>query len=523
MAGWPREADRAAFIDVNSFAEELQLEDEDPAILAFQLDQQGLVHLLRTAGTTKLVRLSDSGRVAVRQLKDLQKDRAARIQHTMDALLRWLFDTVSDQTPVDPALFLATPGSYFAGTEISASELHQALAYLAEHKLIEHIDTDPATVAITPQGTRCALAGGSVQDHVNQPRPGTRYNNFMPNAKGVIIGEQQHFTQNNTEGVDPTLFAQLAGYVGQVSSTLDMPDADRAELERVAQDLHDEATSENPEPGRLRQVRQPPSRSWRTHGMRATTYQVPAFNTSPYGSTTRVAVEGGEPSRPGRSYASSTARSAQTARARSGSSSGVDGSRNQAGASRWKRRAADSAASRTDGSRVAVSLSRAVCAASHRPRSCKAVGSPDRNRVSASLGWSVVSRVRQPGARKYPPARPRSDRTGTRASCSAWTSRITVRSETSSSRANAAVRPGFDCNRRAIRIRRAARMIRASPLRPANAAPAVPRARAEAPAGSRGIAAGIRRPPREASARGGVPPAPEVFATRVPSSADDAA
>ncbi|GHG83745.1 hypothetical protein [Streptomyces griseocarneus] len=243
----------AGYIDVAAFPEELQLEYEDPAILALQLEQHDLVQILRAMGPRTHVRLTDAGRVAVRQLKDLQKDRAARIRHTMDALLRWLFDTASDQTPINPALFLATPGSYFAGTEISGTDLHQALAYLAEHNLIDHIDTDPATVAITPQGTRCALAGGSVQDHVNQPHPGTTYNNYMPNAKGVIIGEQQHFTQNNADGVDPTLFAQLAGYIGQVSTTLGMSETDRVELERVAQDLHAEATSENPEPGRLRQ------------------------------------------------------------------------------------------------------------------------------------------------------------------------------------------------------------------------------------------------------------------------------
>ncbi|MGI5360025.1 hypothetical protein ACQI4E_32670 [Streptomyces sp. CA-252508] len=243
----------SGYTDVTAFPEELRLEDEDPAILALQLDQHDLVEILRAMGTRTHVRLTDSGRVAVRELKDLQKDRAARIRHTIDALLRWLFDIASDQTPVNPALFFATPGSYFAGTEISGTDLHQALAYLAEHNLIEHIDTDPPTVAITPQGTRCALAGGSVQDHVNQPRPGTTYNNFMPNAKGVIIGEQQNFTQNNTDGVDPTLFVQLAGYVGQVSPILGLSDDDRVELERVAQDLHTEATSANPEPGRLRQ------------------------------------------------------------------------------------------------------------------------------------------------------------------------------------------------------------------------------------------------------------------------------
>ncbi|MCX4400031.1 hypothetical protein OG887_44015 (plasmid) [Streptomyces sp. NBC_00053] len=150
-------------------------------------------------------------------------------------------------------LFLATPAVYFAGSEITGTELHEALAHLSQHKLIEHIDTEPPTVAITTQGVSCALLGGSVQDHVNQPRTGTTYNTFLPNAKGVIIGEQQHFTQNNTDGVDPTLFAQLAGYIGQVSTTLGMSETDRVELERVAQDLHAEATSGNPEPGRLRQ------------------------------------------------------------------------------------------------------------------------------------------------------------------------------------------------------------------------------------------------------------------------------
>ncbi|WP_093802158.1 hypothetical protein [Streptomyces sp. Wb2n-11] len=92
-----------------------------------------------------------------------------------------------------------------------------------------------------------------MQDRINQPRPGTTYSTCLLNAKGVIIGEQQHFTQNSTNGVDPTPFAQLAGYIGQVSTTLGMSGTDRVELERVAQDLHAEATCEDPEPGRLRQ------------------------------------------------------------------------------------------------------------------------------------------------------------------------------------------------------------------------------------------------------------------------------
>ncbi|MFC7896788.1 hypothetical protein [Streptomyces sp. NPDC057381] len=87
-----------------------------------------------------------------------------------------------------------------------------------------------------------------MQDHTNQ-----QHNNFLPNAQGVIVGEQQNVTQNNTAGTDPSAFVQLAGYVGQISNTLGMPETDRVELERVAQELHDEATSPNPEPGRMQQ------------------------------------------------------------------------------------------------------------------------------------------------------------------------------------------------------------------------------------------------------------------------------
>ncbi|MEV7906609.1 hypothetical protein [Streptomyces anulatus] len=234
--------------------EQIQQEFPDDAeLLALQLEQRGLAQSLRAANGLHAIHLNGVGQIEAHRQKNLQKDRAARLRHAMDAFHRWLFDTAGDQKPINPVLFLATPAAYFAGSEISGTELHEALAHLSQHQLINHINTEPPTIAITPHGISCALTGGSVQDHINQPRSGTTYNTFLPNAKGVVIGEQQHFTQNNTDGVDPTLFVQLAGYIGQVSTTLGMADEDRVELERVAQELHDEASAENPEPGRLRQ------------------------------------------------------------------------------------------------------------------------------------------------------------------------------------------------------------------------------------------------------------------------------
>jgi len=112
----------------------------------------------------------------------------------------------------------------------------------------------PVKAEITAEGQDCVEHFDGDSGAYEQRHRGTVYNNFLPNAKGVIIGEQQNFTQNNTDGVDPTLFVQLAGYVGQVSGTLGMLEPDRTELERLARDLHAEATSLTPEPGRLRQL-----------------------------------------------------------------------------------------------------------------------------------------------------------------------------------------------------------------------------------------------------------------------------
>ncbi|CAM5541810.1 hypothetical protein SALBM311S_07391 [Streptomyces alboniger] len=89
-------------------------------------------------------------------------------------------------------------------------------------------------------------------------------------------------------------------------------------------------------------------------------------------------------------------RSSHTASATAGNNSGVFGSLNQLGASRWNRCAAVREASRTDGSRAAETFSRAAEPASSRPISRSAPGTPDRNNASASLRASPVSRVRYP-------------------------------------------------------------------------------------------------------------------------------
>jgi hypothetical protein len=143
-----------------------------------------------------------------------------------------------------PALFLATPYSYFAGAEITGTELHQALSYLAEHDLIEAVNIDPATAAITPRGVSCALSGGSVQDHINQPTTGGPVFHIATN-NGNIAANSSGFTQNSVTQAefDPAHILAAVNLLQQLTPSL-TPNADEqhgllsqlVELQAVATD-----------------------------------------------------------------------------------------------------------------------------------------------------------------------------------------------------------------------------------------------------------------------------------------------
>lgn len=66
------------YANVTLFVEEC-LEDGDPTVLAMQLEQLGLVDVVRSFAGSTHVYLTDKGRIAVHQLKNLQKDHAARL------------------------------------------------------------------------------------------------------------------------------------------------------------------------------------------------------------------------------------------------------------------------------------------------------------------------------------------------------------------------------------------------------------------------------------------------------------
>ncbi|MFE9941978.1 hypothetical protein [Streptomyces hirsutus] len=246
-------------VDLRLFTTEHGLDDgADFELLQYGMSKGGLDDKFATMGEAA-ANLTPQGLAFVEQRRKRRESPVERSKAARRALLRWLWIQGEEGTHfplVDH--FTGTADASFDGSALTSDEIDRAAGYLKKHGLIDGQGVwgrkGPVRAEITVEGQDCVEHhDGDPGAYVQRRAGGTTYNNFLPNAQGVIIGEQQHVTQNNHAGIDPSAFVQLAGFVGQISNTLGMPDPDRVELERVAQELHDEAMSPNPEPGRMRQ------------------------------------------------------------------------------------------------------------------------------------------------------------------------------------------------------------------------------------------------------------------------------
>lgn len=246
-------------VDLRDFACEHDLtEDQAWGLLRYSKGKGAVDDRHSTMGRPA-ANLTPYGTEVMEERRRHRASPVARSRAARRGLLVWLW-TQKDQGVNYPvvAKVLEAPESVFEGARLTTDDIDRAAAYLQEKGLIRGIGVDesrgPIRAEITAEGQDCVEHFDGDAGAYGRRNSGATYNTYLPNAQGVIVGEQQNFTQNNTAGVDPRAFIQLAGYVGQVSATLGLPEEERLELERVAQGLHDEATSQSPERGRLREL-----------------------------------------------------------------------------------------------------------------------------------------------------------------------------------------------------------------------------------------------------------------------------
>ncbi|WP_328772063.1 hypothetical protein [Streptomyces sp. NBC_00286] len=244
---------------LGEFAAEHALSDEVAMdLLRYGMSEGGVGDRWGTPGRPT-VSLTSKGLELVLQRRKCLAPSVERSKAARRAVLRqvWLDGEAGLHWSYTKAL-VGTPEALVAGYALSAREINRAAGYLKGKGLIDGYTGSlegPESARITTEGQDCMENyNGDPDLYEGRGRTGATYNTYLPNAQGVIVGEQQNFTQNNTAGVDPSAFVQLAGYVGQISSTLGLAEADCEELQRAADELHDESTSSAPEPGRMRQI-----------------------------------------------------------------------------------------------------------------------------------------------------------------------------------------------------------------------------------------------------------------------------
>lgn len=78
--------------------------------------------------------------------------------------------------------------------------------------------------------------------------------NKIADARGNLVIGSSNVVQNNTNGFDARALLDFAGLVGQIAPTLGLPATEQAELQSAAAALHEAASEQMPEKGRLRRL-----------------------------------------------------------------------------------------------------------------------------------------------------------------------------------------------------------------------------------------------------------------------------
>ncbi|MFE7588362.1 hypothetical protein ACFU6K_03105 [Kitasatospora sp. NPDC057512] len=248
----PTERRRGGFRDLLDFIELEHLPREDAAGIALQLEQHGLAQILRTwTEDQTTVRLTDAGRVEVRQLRKLADDKVARANYASDAVLRWLYD---QGAPVEPSQFAGTRTAFFAGTTLTAAEITEAAVELRAHGLVnretDSEDTNSYRLWITVAGTACVRGGHTVRSYMDSQNTTSTTTNYhgtviQGGVSGGVVSTGDHNTINVGNGIDAQALAGLVQGLRDVTPQLGLNSVDAedyaAEVEALERDGHDPA------------------------------------------------------------------------------------------------------------------------------------------------------------------------------------------------------------------------------------------------------------------------------------------
>lgn len=252
--------------DIDSYLEENGLDIRFGLDVVRHLADTGLVEDVSTFGGPGALLNHRGIAAAQRRQAELAAPRR-RAEELRRRMLTWLDqEEEADRIPVDWSEFEAGANLEATGGSYSHRDVLKAAQYLHHQGLITSARLDQASDGevrphLTAEGHACLTDfGGVVADYLARGSRGTTNVNTtsttinVADNHGNMAMANKNVVQNLNMGLDVTEVLNLAGLVGQISQTLGLSDATRAELETEAASLHKEAESQSPNRGVMRRM-----------------------------------------------------------------------------------------------------------------------------------------------------------------------------------------------------------------------------------------------------------------------------
>ncbi|MEV7042209.1 hypothetical protein [Amycolatopsis sp. NPDC051061] len=176
-------------------------------------------------------------------------------------MLSWLYQQeVAGAPPVDWSDFLASADNHYFGSRFADSEVAPAISDLAERNLVTGMSADqlgPAAVKprLTAEGRDCVIEyGGDVSEYLNRHGASHGTNVTMNHVTGNTVIGNENIVNNQASGIDVAKLVDFADFVRQVLPTLGLPEDERAELGRQADELSEVTTANESDRGRWRRL-----------------------------------------------------------------------------------------------------------------------------------------------------------------------------------------------------------------------------------------------------------------------------
>lgn len=221
------------------------------------MDRNGWVRFEESIAGIDSLRLTQHGRDTAAEFANLRESPWDRTRHTAEASLKWLHGLeLREQTAQQFDDFLATPGGAYLGASLTQTELKRAWEHLADKGLVRGTKTMQGPVlrpSITPAGSMLVEAGRSVYDSDSGSGSVTHINAQGAHGFNMAVNSP-YATQTNTLTTEQVNHVkQTVDALRGVLANFGVPENVKAEAEIVLEEIEEEAATQTPRSGKIRE------------------------------------------------------------------------------------------------------------------------------------------------------------------------------------------------------------------------------------------------------------------------------